>query len=151
MAGLCQTCARRFYTCDIGSCKECGSYTSSGGFELCDPCAAKLDECASCGLSIANPPKDDPDEPRPHVVSLDIPDRLSVQTGSTRAEVIADGKAKVAAAAKELRKWLDEHNLKSVVIENDTGFMSILTITCSLNQAKEVAKAPGVSHVYRGD
>ena len=48
VAGLCPKCKGRMYTADVGKCKACGGFTSSGAFKLCKKCSAKLKQCEHC-------------------------------------------------------------------------------------------------------
>ena len=48
IAELCPQCKDRVYTADIGRCKECGGATTSGAFQLCPACSAKLHQCEHC-------------------------------------------------------------------------------------------------------
>lgn len=152
MNSLCRACSRRMYTCDVGSCKKCGGFVSSGSLNLCDTCAVALDQCASCGQTILNEPADDLDLPRPHIVSLDIgDDPPSVQKGMTRNQVLDERDKRVSRLSKGLRDWLDANNLKDVTIDKELKAICTLFITCSLRQAELIAKAPNVSAISRGD
>ncbi len=48
LAELCPKCKKLMFTADIGKCKECGGWTSSGAFKLCRKCSAKLKQCEHC-------------------------------------------------------------------------------------------------------
>jgi hypothetical protein len=45
---LCYKCSGRMYISNIGSCNNCGSFTSSGMFHYCSACAKALNKCAAC-------------------------------------------------------------------------------------------------------
>ena len=45
---LCPKCKGKMYTQDVGKCKACGGDTSSGAFQLCKACSAKLKQCEHC-------------------------------------------------------------------------------------------------------
>ena len=49
---LCSDCADGVYTCDIGTCENCGRGTSSGALTLCNSCGCKLKECQCCRKKI---------------------------------------------------------------------------------------------------
>jgi len=152
MSDLCRACSRHMFTCDIGSCKKCGEMTTSGMLTLCSKCSIALDQCGSCGRSILNEPEDDPNAPRAHIVSLqDDGEDISVQKGYTRQQVLEHSGAQVKVASQALRKWLDEHNLAHVTIDNELKAVRVIFITCSLNEAKLIEKAPGVAAISRGD
>lgn len=57
---MCDGCAEKIHTCDVGSCEKCGGHTSSGAFPLCHDCAEKAVVCMACKEPL---PKDadDPD------------------------------------------------------------------------------------------
>ena len=50
MGGLCIRCKDRMYTADIGACSipDCRGMTSSGAFQLCKVCSARLGQCMAC-------------------------------------------------------------------------------------------------------
>ncbi len=50
LGGLCIRCKDRMYTADIGACSipDCRGMTSSGGFQLCKSCSARLGQCMAC-------------------------------------------------------------------------------------------------------
>lgn len=52
VAALCPACQDRSYTKDIGQCKVCGGITTSGEFQLCLACSAKLHQCEHCRASL---------------------------------------------------------------------------------------------------
>lgn len=59
-AKLCPTCATMTVTKDIGKCKACGGATSSGMYQLCPKCSAKLTQCERCRASLGRPEGDRP-------------------------------------------------------------------------------------------
>jgi hypothetical protein len=61
-AGFCPACSHRVFTKDIGACKLCGGFTSSGAFQLCMDCSDRLQECEACrkALPPAAPKLDEP-------------------------------------------------------------------------------------------
>jgi len=48
VAVLCEKCAKRGYTTDLGKCVACGGPTTSGAFKLCPACSRKLGQCEHC-------------------------------------------------------------------------------------------------------
>lgn len=127
MSDLCRACSRRMFTCDIGACQKCGLMTSSGMFKLCQKCAIRLDQCASCSQSLTNESPENLDAPHSHLV-------LSNDTESLN-----------------LREWLDNHNLEKVTIDRTFSAIKAISITCSLQEAKLIEKAPGVIAISRED
>jgi hypothetical protein len=55
-AELCPKCKGLAYTADIGKCKVCGGDTSSGAFQLCKACSAKLQQCEHCRAALGAAP-----------------------------------------------------------------------------------------------
>lgn len=45
---LCNECLQKGWICNIGTCKDCGSATSSGGFILCTQCGRQKLQCQGC-------------------------------------------------------------------------------------------------------
>ncbi|MFB3890598.1 MAG: hypothetical protein ACE15C_01100 [Phycisphaerae bacterium] len=55
-AQLCNQCAGKAYTKDIGECKECKGITASGQFQLCMKCSRQLKQCEHCRASLTTQP-----------------------------------------------------------------------------------------------
>lgn len=53
---LCASCASKFFSPGIGSCKKCKSATPSRGFRYCGSCSDSHEVCASCGKDLKNDP-----------------------------------------------------------------------------------------------
>jgi hypothetical protein len=51
-AELCPKHKGMAFTTDIGTCRECKGFTSSGSFKLCKKCSAKLAQCEACGAGL---------------------------------------------------------------------------------------------------
>lgn len=47
-AALCAKHKGSAFITNVGECKECGGFTSSGAFKLCAKCSAKLAQCQAC-------------------------------------------------------------------------------------------------------
>ncbi|MST01018.1 MAG: hypothetical protein EXS29_06885 [Pedosphaera sp.] len=47
-AALCAKHKGSAFIANVGECKECGGFTSSGAFKLCAKCSAKLAQCQAC-------------------------------------------------------------------------------------------------------
>ena len=56
-AGLCLKCSQLSYIANVGACKQCGEFTSSGAFALCTKCSAKENKCQHCQEPVAAPGK----------------------------------------------------------------------------------------------
>ena len=59
-AGLCLKCSQLSYIANVGACKQCGEFTSSGAFALCAKCSDKENKCQHCQEPVAAPGKGDP-------------------------------------------------------------------------------------------
>lgn len=137
------------FTADIGSCENCGHYTPSGGHSLCEKCAVKLDQCASCRQSIQNEPADDPHEKRMHIVTFDRNERPGKK--GSRKETIDSAKEFTSAASAALRAWMDQNDLKDVEVVNELSSICTVFINCSIEQAQKIKSGPLVDSVSRGD
>ncbi|MFP4055764.1 MAG: protease inhibitor I42 family protein [Candidatus Brocadiia bacterium] len=54
-AALCPKCRGKEYTDDVGRCSECSARTTSGAFELCPACSARLHQCEHCRAALPAP------------------------------------------------------------------------------------------------
>ena len=145
MKPLCNACTRRPHDAAIGRCTNCGNMTPSSGFAFCAKCSLALDKCQFCKDSLSNQPADDPNKPRLHIVSFDH-SKESPLTGS-RTGRIEQAKERMRKHKAELEKWFKENNLESIEIDKSETIGSLF-ITCSLNQAKDIAKS---FSICRGD
>ncbi|MBI5367207.1 MAG: alpha/beta fold hydrolase [Planctomycetes bacterium] len=50
--GLCDKCSELAVIANVGTCKDCGGYTSSGAYSLCGACALKRGICMGCGAPL---------------------------------------------------------------------------------------------------
>jgi predicted amidophosphoribosyltransferase len=55
MSALCDECAKRAYTRNIGQCGNCDKPTSSGMITLCSKCAQESNTCGFCRNQLNNP------------------------------------------------------------------------------------------------
>lgn len=151
MSTLCRTCTRLIVTCDMGVCLECNGPVTSGSYAICEECSLEADQCQFCRKTVLNEPEDDLDTDFMHIITVDFPNRPSVAKGFTRQQVIAFNKDHTSKCAVALRGWLDTNNLESVIINRALSAIGCLYITCSINQAKLIEKAPNVSSIMRGN
>jgi hypothetical protein len=135
------------YTCDIGSCKKCGSWTSSGMFHLCARCARKSNKCASCdGPLDAVKPETPADAKLVYMVGV------NVEHYRGNPVVQYSRKGLVRRQRKAFRAWREDvrallaargWSKDSVKFVTELPYVGMLVIECTKAVADELSKMEG--------
>jgi hypothetical protein len=148
---LCYKCSNRMYTCDVGNCQSCGSFTSSGSFNLCAKCAADKNECASCGgkLDAVKPPTP-PDAKVAFILGVDKDLYLAAMPQQVdRKDFIARHEAAIESFKKDLAEWLKARGQQedAVEVRNEFKALAMLLIVCTESTAEALRTMPGVANL----
>lgn len=163
---LCNKCAQSAYTCDVGTCKNCGSWTSSGMFNLCDSCSQKLNQCQHCNASLksgggqggqsgqgGNSKRKGKGSSKATVFIVAVDTDHYLEDGQampTGEEFKAHCAKSLATFKSELQVWLRKQRaVRKFEIVNEMTNLCVLVVRCPKELADKLQSFPGVANVAR--
>ncbi len=154
---LCPPCSQSMYTADIGSCKECGSFTSSGAFKLCRLCSNRLDQCEHCRCNLTKAAEEerlkqlDPSRKFKFLVSINFDHYRKTEQKSShtsREKMLKENREFAAQFQSEFKAWLRKKRLvRKVQVLSELPNLGMIVVYCTKDVAEKVKKAPGVASI----
>jgi hypothetical protein len=152
---LCYKCTGRIYTCDVGSCSQCGAFTSSGMFNYCSPCATKLNKCSACdGQLDAVKPEVPADAKLSCMVSVNVEHYRGPwkQTATRKGQARRNRKA-FRAWRQDVKDLLNERGWAqdSVKVVTELPYIAVLYVECTKEVSEALAEMPGTAALSTND
>lgn len=149
---LCYKCSGRAYIANIGSCTNCGSWTSSGMFHYCSACATKLNKCAACdGQLDAVKPATPPDTKLVYMVHVNVEHYRGAFNPAIghKGQVRRNRKA-FRAFKQNVKDLLVTANLPvdSFTVVTEMINICVIVAQCTQAVAEMVGKLPGAEAMF---